>query len=670
MNISLDWLKSYVDVDLTAEQVADTLSDLGFPCEGMEQKGEDTVLDIEVTSNRGDCLCHIGVARELAAATGKELRMPEVEFAESDSNASDLCSVRIDNPEVCSRYTGRVIQNVKVGPTPDWMRKRIEAIGLRSVNNVVDATNYAMMECGQPAHAFDFDKIADGQIVVRTAKAGEQIVAIDGSKCTLDPNMLMIADSQKAVAIAGVMGGLDSEVSDSTTTIFLEDAAFAPVSVRTTSRKLTINSDAAFRFERFVDIEAIDYASRRTCQLICQVAGGKVAKGIVDAYPRKAEAIKVSMRVSRCNRLLGLDVKAEEAVGILSSLAFGPELDGDVVSCTVPSWRHDVSREVDLIEEVARVYGFDNVPTKKRIEIEAVGIDPRRKMLLKTGRNLNAAGFYETVNVTFVDDLTSELFKASSDGGHLAVSEDSRKSENRLRQSLIGSLLGVLKTNVNAKNENCRFYEIANTFIPSKEALPVERTKIGLVCDTELRDIRAAVEQLVHSVNAGAGVEFVPAELGWAKAGANIVAAGKTIGTAGVVSDAVRDAFDFKTVTPAGAELDFEYLSELSAAEVKVKPIPRYPAIERDLSIIVSDDTPWAEVQKAVEGQEIKLLEELRFVDIYKGKGISKGKKSVTLSLRFRDDDGTLTHEDVDEHEKVIVNSLQEKLSAEIRTAG
>ena len=354
MKISLNWLRDYVQTPLGPEQIAQTLSDLGFPCEGIDHLEDDTVIDLEITSNRGDCLGHIAIARELAAATGSELKMPDVQLDQSDRDVAEFASVEIADPRLCPRYTARMVEAVKVGPSPAWMVKRLEAVGMRSVNNVVDATNYAMMETGQPPHAFDYAKIAAGRIVVRRARAGERIVSIDGTMCNLEPDMLVIADANKPVAIAGVMGGLETEVSEATTTILLEDASFDPVSVRTTSRRLGLASEAAFRFERGVDIQMIDWASKRTCKLITQVAGGKVIRGVVDVYPGKPTPKQVRLRLSRLKMLLGTEIPQQEVIRILAALSFEPRLDGQVVVCSVPSWRADVYREVDLIEEVAR----------------------------------------------------------------------------------------------------------------------------------------------------------------------------------------------------------------------------------------------------------------------------------------------------------------------------
>jgi phenylalanyl-tRNA synthetase beta chain len=656
MKISLNWLSDYVKIDRPAERIVEILSDLGLPCEGIEKLDDDVVIDVEVTSNRGDCLGYIGVARELAAATGAELIMPKIELDESEKDVTELAGVQIDEPDLCGRYTARVIESVKVGPSPEWMKKRLEAIGLRSVSNVVDATNYAMMETGQPPHAFDYDKIAQGKIIVRKARAGERIVSIDGTQCDLNPEMLIITDPNGPVAIAGVMGGLETEVGDRTTRILLEDAYFDPVSVRTTSRKLGLPSEAAFRFERIVDIEKIDWASKRTAQLIVEVAGGKVAKGVVDVYPKKPEQKKVTLRMSRLNKLLGIEVPAGDAMKILSALDFEPKLKDDLITCVVPSWRSDVYREVDLIEEVARVYGYGKVLTERKIRIEVVPTDPHQKLAESIGTYLNACGFYETINVTFVDDSIAELFSKAGTKGHLSVRDELRKSANLLRQTLIGSLLGVLKTNVNAKNLPCRIFEIADTFVPTerKDELPIQKTRLALVSDSDFRELRGVIEGLAGSLARDAQVDFVPAELVWAQTGAEILINSQPAGTAGVVSQAVSDKL--------------EMLMSLARGAVKVRPIPRFPAIQRDLSIIVDEETRWSEIIKAVESKAPNELEDVRFVGIYRGKSIPSGSKSITLSLRFRDEDGTLTHETVDGFEAEIVRSLNESVSAELRT--
>ncbi len=693
MKILLSWLCDYVETGLSAVEIADILSDLGLPYDRIETIDGDAVIDVEVTSNRGDCLSYIGIARELAAATGKELRIPAVKLKESQKDVTELASVEIAEANLCSRYTARIIESVKVGPSPAWLKKRLEAVGMRSVNNVVDATNYAMLETGQPPHAFDYDKIADGKIIVRKALAGERIVSIDGSKCDLDPNMLIIADSRRPVAIAGIMGSLDTEVGEGTKTILLEDAYFDPVSVRTTSRRLGLPSEAAFRFERIVDIEQIDWASKRAAELITQVTGGKVAKGIIDVYPGRPSQKQVTLRLSRLNKLLGVEIPPKEVVTILSRLKFNPqqkddssrrpgygalrrderlaEPERDSIICTVPSWRSDIYREVDLIEEVTRVHGYNRIPMHRKIQIEVVPADARQKLTQAVGTYLNGCGFYETISVGFIDGSVAEFFTAFDVKQHLTVKDESRKSANLLRQMLLGSLLGVLKTNLNVGNSPCRIFEIADTFVPTAEdaALPIEKTRLALVCDSNFQDLRGVVEGLITNINRDAQVVFAPAEQPWAQTAAEVMVNGSRIGLAGIILDALRDKFDFEDVTACAAELEFEALLALQSGELKAKPIPRFPAIVRDLSLIVDERVRWADIVKAVSKKASAELEQTCFVGIYRGKAIPSGKKSVTLSLRFRDADGTLTHESVDRLEADIVAELTASVGAELRTA-
>ena len=669
MKISLKWLTEYIETGLAADEIAEVLSDLGLPCEGIEYLGDDVVINVEVTSNRGDCLGLLGIARELAAATGKKLKMPAVELDELDKNVTEFASVEINEPDLCSRYTARIIESIKVGPSPVWLKKRLEAVGMRSVNSVVDATNYAMMETGQPPHAFDYAKITQGKIIVRKAVAGERLISIDGTTCDLNTDMLVIADPHGPVAIAGVMGGLDTEVSETTATILLEDAYFDPMSIRTTSRRLGLSSEAAFRFERTVDIEAVDWASKRTAQLITQVAGGKVAEGVVDIYPKKPAQKKVKLRLSRLSKLLGIEVPCEAVVRILSALSFEPQVKGDLITCSVPSWRSDIYREIDLIEEVARVHGYNKILTDRKIKIEVVPVDARQKLSESIGAYLNGCGFYETISVGFIENSIAGLFTETGFKRHLAVRDVSRRGANLLRQTLIGSLLGVFETNLNAKNLPCRIFEIADTFVPTRKtgSLPNEKTKLTLVCDGDFRDLRGVIEGLIESIDRDAQTVFTPVDLIWAQTGAQIAVNGKLIGTVGIVSDAVKQKFDFKDLTPCAAELEFEPLLALQSGAIKVKPLPRFPAIQRDLSIIVNESIRWADIVEAVKNKTSPELEDIQFVGIYHGKGIPPGKKSVTLSLRFRDEEGTLTHDMVDGFQSDIVESLARFVGAELR---
>ncbi len=668
MKVSLNWIKEYVDIDCPASEVAEILSDLGFPTEEMEEFPNDTVIDVEVTSNRGDCLSHIGVARELAAFWSKQLRIPEVAGPTGSLDSCDKIKVEIENPDLCNRYTGIYIEGVKVGPSPDWLVERLESVGLRSVNNVVDATNYAMFETGQPAHAFDYDKVADGTIIVRNAQKGETITSIDHTECKLTPDMLVIADPKGPVAIAGVMGGLETEVSDATVNILLENAHFDPVTVRTASRGLNLPSDASFRFERHVDTERVEYAAHRCAQLIVHFAGGTIAKGIVDNYPKKADCPEITLRPARLSKLLGIDIPQDKTLSILTNLGLAPKQQGDTIVCTSPTWRHDLHREVDLIEEVARCHGYTNIPTEKKINIEVAPVDKREKLTNLAARVLNAAGYYETINVTFTDDKTHKLFAPETDDP-LRVGDESRKSANIIRQNLLGSLLHVTRTNLNVGNAPVNIYEIANTFAPAKgQDLPDEKPCLAIVTTQGIRHLRGVITNLVRQVNPQAVLKFETKDGPWSSAGLAVSIDSDTLGFAGIIDPKITSALDIESEV-AAAELDFNILMSHFGVLAQVKPIPRFPSVVRDLSLILDEAILWDQVTAAIESKAPAQLEKISFVDIYRGKPIPKGKKSLTLSLRFRDEDGTLTHETVDTYEKPIVDALAGQFGAELRTA-
>ncbi|MDH7599323.1 MAG: phenylalanine--tRNA ligase subunit beta [Sedimentisphaerales bacterium] len=666
MKVCFQWLNDFVQIGQDPELVARILTDRGLQCESIHPFGTDWVLDVEVTSNRGDCLGLIGIARELASATGQALRLPEPILKYSDVDTSEIVSVEIQEPSLCRRYTARVIQGVNVGPTPDWMRQRLEVVGIRSVCNIVDATNYAMIETGQPPHAFDLEKIAGGRIIVRRARAGESIVSIDGTVCRLDPSMLVIADASSPVAIAGVMGGKATEVSDTTKAILLEDAFFDPVAVRTTARRLGLASEAAYRFGRTVDIEKIDWASARTAELILQVAGGKVCRGVVDVYPDRPRPVQVSLRPPRAAAILGMEIPVEKMLAILGSLGFAPVVQGQRIICTVPSWRSDVSREIDLIEEVARCYGYDKVPTRPTLQIRPTRPDQLQQLCLAIGQFLHGCGFYEAINVDLISQDLARLF--AEDGGYLTVRDPAGRPNTALRPTLLGSLVTALRTNLYAKNLPCRLYEIASTFTCQAGGKhPIERLKLGLIADADLRLLRSAIEGAVRAIVPKASVELVQATYHWAQVGAAISVNGIIVGKAGILGQRIKEAMDIKHIWPVCAEIDLQVLLEMPRARPQLEPIPRFPAIVRDLCLLVDTDVSWARIESVIRRNSPPELEQVRFVDLYLGKGVPEGKKSLTLSLRFRDKDGTLQHQQVDAYQQRILESLGSELGARLR---
>jgi len=371
MKISCNWLKDYCKHDLSAEKLAEGLTNAGLVVDTINPVEDDFCLEVEVTSNRPDCLGFVGVAREVATIVHGKLDIPDVDYDTTDENINDITSVTIEDNELCRRYTARVIKDVKIGPSPEWLQRKISSIGLRPVNNIVDITNYVLMESGQPLHAFDFDKLSENRIVVRKAKKNETMEAIDGSKCVLSDEMLVIADSQKPVAIAGIMGGKETEVSGTTTNILLESAFFDPRSVRRASRKLSLMSDSSYRFERRVDPECVDWASRRATKMILEIAGGQAVEGVIDQNHLEDNKVSVSLKMSRLNGLLGLQIEKDTAKVILENLQFKINSETeDGFSVDVPSFRGDVYREVDLIEEVARIHGYDKIPVKNSIGVK------------------------------------------------------------------------------------------------------------------------------------------------------------------------------------------------------------------------------------------------------------------------------------------------------------
>ncbi len=714
MKISVEWLRQYVDYDGSVEQLGELFTRIGFTLEESRQVGDDWMLDLEITSNRPDCLGHIGLAREIAAATGARFHMPELELADTteQSNAvkpvEQWVSVEDNVPELCRRYTARVVDGVRVGDSPEWMRRRLEVIGQRSINNVVDVTNYVLMEIGQPLHSFDYDKLNGGKVVVRMARKGEKMTTIDQSEVVLDVDDVVIADNDGPVALAGVMGGLASEVGEDTKTVLLESAHFAPLSVRRTSRKLGIGSESSYRFERNVDIVMLEWASRRAASLLAELAGGKIAAGVIDVWPEQRQPRKVSLRMARLKKLLGIEIDSDFVWELFGRLGFGCEFEqaggaGGVVHCVIPSWRSDISREADLIEEVIRFYGYDRIPTEKSIRITVTTPDKTQRCRGRVVQALNGCGLYETINVSFLEDNYVRAF-AGEDFEPVRVRDVSRKSNNALRHSLLPSLLLARKRNQDAGNERCDMYELGAVHSWSFEGfvganstniggrcategesvsrgkgvsgkagrLPEEAIKIGLCSDGEFRELRGVVEAVVGSLDRRAGVVLKPANISWAETGRAaeiyIKQGGGQIlaGVMGQVSKKTADVFDLKC-QPCMADIDFGVLVALEGSVGKFRDFARFPGIVRDLSLVIDEAVLWADIEAGIYEAGIDELCDLRYVDTYRGKGVDSGKKSLTLSMTFRRADGTLTHQQADEYQEKILTKLRERFTFELR---
>ncbi|MEM6459434.1 MAG: phenylalanine--tRNA ligase subunit beta [Planctomycetota bacterium] len=684
MKISLDWLNQYLDPPLPADPdaVDELLTGQGFPVEEtVALDGGDFMFDVEVTSNRGDCLSHVGLAREAAAGTGGTLKPPAIELPEAgDTDVQAAASVELRGGALpgCPLYTARVITGLQVGPSPDWLVARLEAVGLRSVNNVVDVTNFVLHELGQPLHAFDLGRLAGRKVVVRHAEKGEPFAAIDGTKHELRADMLVIADGQRPQAVAGVMGGAESEVSDTTTDVLLESAVFDPLSVRTTSRALKLASDSSFRFERGVDPAGVERASTRAAALIVELAGGTLTEGVIRAGALPEEPTRLVLRAERCRKLLGVEIDTAAQAELLGRLGFGCEINGDELTVTVPSHRLDITREVDLIEEVARMHGLDVIPVSPKLSLTArppqAAVSARRRLAAA----LVGRGYHEAVTFSFIRPELGEPF-LPPEAGQLRLGGDHKKDEPMLRPSLLPSLLRCRKVNQDAGNTGVRLFETASTW-RVVDGAAVEKVRLALLADPEqagpkghdaaVRSLRGAIDEAVETLGGAAAraqLAVKPCEQSdvFAAAG-EVLLGGEHLGVIGLIAPATRKKFDLKSDAVA-AELDLPALLRLYPAEPAVAPPPRFPAIERDLSVVVEDAATWSDVAAAVAAVSPDRLEAVEYLGLYRGQPIPAGRKSVSLRLRFRDAARTLRHDEVDPQVGAVIAALQERLGAELR---
>lgn len=685
MKISINWLNSYLDKPIDGPAADQVLTNLGFPIDETTLSPTDTLLDVEVTSNRGDCLSHIGVAREIAAATGRTLLMPRIDEPDNSNapKAASIATVTNTATEACPRYTARILRGVKVAPSPAWLAERITAIGLRPVNNVVDVTNFVLHETGQPLHAFDLAKLKGPAINVRMAADGEPFTAIDGSKHKLKAGMLVIADAQRPVALAGIMGGLDSEVSDTTVDLLLESARFAPLAIRTTSRALRMSSDSSYRFERTMDPNAVEWASARAAQLILMTAGGALCPDLLDAGAGPVAPITIHLRPDRCRQLLGIDIPTSRMIEILQRLGLSPEAGADgSLTCTIPTFRRDLEREVDLIEEIVRVHGLDQVKTDEKIRLTVTAPQNSIKARRAISQVLVAHGYCQTITISFLPPADAQAFMAPGLEA-LRVDEEKKKADPTLRPSLLPSLMHCRKTNQDAGNRGVKLFEIARVFA-RRDGKPTDQPKLAMLMDLPgtdaeagLRNLRGTLEDILRATGLGARAIFAEAQPGqadWADpAGVLMLGAaggggdgGVVIGRYGRASDAILKQFDLQSPVLL-AELDYPSLEAAYPPAVGVRALPRFPAIERDLSVVVDEKIRWSRIADLIAGVKVPLLEEVRFVTVYRGKQVGAGRKSVTFSLTFRDPARTLQHEEVTTQVNSVVQALAQQVKAELR---
>ncbi len=675
MKVSLHWLNRLLSPAIELDEAQRLLTAGGFPVEGADQVGDDTMLDVEVTSNRSDVLSHVGVAREIAARSERTLNAPVCDpLNETGSAVDTLASVTVEASDLCPLYTARIITGVKVGPSPGWLVQALEAVGQRSVNNIVDITNFVLLELGQPLHAFDLGKLVGKQVTVRRAMKDEPFEAIDHSKHKLQDDMLVIADGRSPIALAGVMGGSESEVSDNTTDLLIESAMFDELAVRRASRKLKLFSDSSFRFERGVDPLGVEKASNRCCELILELAGGTLAKGIIRVGQDDPAPATLTLRTQRTRDLLGIELSETQQAALLNNLGIETTIEGDTLTATIPSFRLDLTREIDLIEEIARQHGLANIPTQSKINI--VAHHPQHNVEAKRSivETLVAHGYHETISPSLITYDDAKHF-VNEDAAATLVG-DMRRADNTLRPTPLPSLLRCRKLNQDAGNADVKLFEIASGWQKDDGSLAEQRS-LTLLRDASdgqqaLRETRSTIEEVLTTL-AGSkiadgddAVVITPLEVEGYSVAAAVVLGGEPVGVFGVVDKPLADAFGLQTPLVA-AQLDLESLIALYPATHEASELPKYPAIERDLSVVVDEATPWQTIADAISGAKPALLESADFVGTYRGKQVGQGKKSVTLRMQFRDPGTTLRHEQVDPQVRTVVKALGEQVGAELR---
>lgn len=643
--------------------------------EAINMKG--AVVDFEITPNRPDCLSMIGMAREAAATFGEKLRYPETECTKEEGKAKDYIQIEIKKPELCKRYVGRVVTNVTIAESPWWLQQRLMYAGMRPINNIVDITNYVMLEYGQPLHAFDIRDIADSKIIVETAEEGELFTTLDGTERKLTDKMLLIKDGKRGVAIAGVMGGLNSEIKEDTTTILIESANFDGDSVRATSKKLVLRTEASSRFEKGIDPNLCEAAADRVCKLIEMLGAGTVTKGSVDVYPNKQDAYPVDVRVDRVNAVLGIDLSGREMEQIFDSLEMEVSRLGNNMKVTPPTIRQDLQEEIDFIEEIARIYGYDKMPmTLPKGNSEA---GKSRERALKdlardamTGMGANEVQTYSFVSPKGVDHV--RIDEDSWERNFVRLINPLGEENSVMRTILTPNMMEVLGRNYSRNISSVKAFEIGNTFFKSldeAEELPEENDSMVIACygDGEsFFTLKGMIEELFAKLGIENTAYTAESEYGVYHPGrcARILYGDVELGIMGEVHPDVTEKYGIGTRCYC-CELAFDHVMKFANIERFYKPLPKYPAIARDIALLVKEDVTAGEMLNVIRESGGTLLENAVLFDVYRGKQVTEGMKSVAFALTYRALDRTLTDEEVVKAHQKVLNALKEKLDAVLR---
>jgi len=681
----------------------------GLNHEGTSEAGGDLAIDFEVTSNRPDCLGHLGIAREIAVLWGRELKIPAAVpqgkgdlksplRPEEKTPVQNLVKVRIDCPDLCSRYTARVIRGVKVGPCPSWIARRLDAVGLTPINNIVDISNYVLMECGQPLHAFDMARLKGPEIIVRRPRPGESLEAIDHKTYQLEPEMCLSADDEDPVAIGGVMGGASTEISVSTKDVLIEAAEFDPVSIRNTARRLNLHSDSSYRFERRIDPEGLDWASRRCCELILELAGGELAAGVLDVGTPPPPRQPIVFRCAQLKRVLGIEVDPQRVREILTALGNVevpqagphpsplPEGEGTASSplapgpwplapgpsslCFIPpSWRRDLTREIDLVEEVARIHGYDQIPEDVGVPMVPSARSREDRVLAKVRQVLTATGFDEAVTISVVDEETSAALSPWTEAPPLRSLMPVLRGADRLRRSLVPSLLGVRRTNEALANAEIELFEIARVYLPQGDQLPAEELMLGITSGRGYAVVRGAIEALVEVLRPALPLEAGGTDIGLLDPGQScqLRLGGELLAYVGQLRPEGLRQFDLRGPTTV-AEIKLAPLVQAANLIPRHAPLPPYPAVSRDLNLVVDESVRWADVAATVRDNCGPYLEGLEYRDTYRDpQRLGEGKKSLLMTISLRWEQGTMTSLQADQIRDEIVDACRAKHGAELR---
>jgi len=645
----------------------------------------ETVIELEITPNRPDCLSMIGVAREMAVLYGSELKVPSIEISETDNDVNVEISVTVEDEEKCPRYTARVLKDAKIAPSPEWMQTRLEAAGIRPISNVVDITNYVMLETGQPLHAFDKTLVAGNQIIVRTASPDEKMHTLDDTERKLTEEMLVIADAEKPSAVAGVMGGAGSEIKDDTSTILLEAAAFETSTIRHTAKALGLITDSSYRFQRGVNTDSVEWASRRAAALMCELAGAKLCKGVVDVSAQAKAQVRIPFAWKRIESMIGATIPTDDMKRIFQTLEIGIEDDnGESATAVAPSFRLDLEREVDLVEEIARIHGVDNIPA--RIPLAKVipdSDDSRVRAIAELRGRLQGLGASEIMNYTLVNHPLLDLFNKDNRECREELPHPISMDQSVMRTSLIPQLVESLGRNHSRQiNEAC-FYELGRVFNRIDGApVQTETVSLGMMgpVGRSLLEKRAPVSEeemfvwakgLVEKLLAAQNIDSVSfkaedrPEFEGGKA-VSVWVDGETVGCMGLVNKTARDEWRL-TGPVAAAELNLETLLKNTFEITKTEDLAQFPSMSRDIALVLDESTRHEDVAKLIEKANPKDLECFGLFDVYQGKGIEKGKKSLAYTFTYRSAKQTLTDKKVNKTHQKLIDFLCKQLGATLR---